>query len=145
MSGVFRRFTGTPFTPTAPVASCNCASVTSIYADVAGSPQYPHGVGPGQPWVSPSVFALPAPNTFGNAGRDILRGPGLTNYDANLVRRFPVKERVNLEFRLEANNSTNTPHFANPGALVGSATFGIITASGYNGNRLVQTALRVTF
>ncbi|HEY2017472.1 MAG TPA: TonB-dependent receptor [Bryobacteraceae bacterium] len=144
-SGVFRRFTGTPFTPTAPVTSCNCASVSSIYADVVGSPQYPHGIGPGQPWVSPSAFALPVPNTFGNAGRDILRGPGLTNYDLNIVRKFPVKEKVNLEFRLEANNATNTPHFANPGALVGSATFGIITASGYNGNRLVQTALRLTF
>ena len=116
-----------------------------LYADVKGSPEYPHAVGGGQQWVSPSAFALPAPNTFGNAGRDILRGPGLTNYDANLTRKFQIKERVRLELRFEANNALNTPHFANPSALVGSATFGVITASGFNGSRLVQTALRVTF
>ena len=145
VSGVFRYMTGFPFTPTAPVTSCNCAAVSTIYADIAGSPQYPHGVGPGQPWISPSAFVLPQVNTFGNSGRDVLRGPGLTNYDANIVRKFPVRERVNVELRFEANNALNTPHFANPSALVGSATFGIITASGFNGNRLVQTALRVTF
>jgi hypothetical protein len=145
VSGVFRYFTGQPFTPTAPVTSCNCASVSSIYADIAGTPQYPHGVGPGQPWVSPSAFVLPQSNTFGNTGRGVLRGPGLTNYDANIARKVSIRERVNMEFRLEANNAINTPHFANPGTLVGSATFGIITASGYNGNRLVQTALRITF
>jgi hypothetical protein len=145
VSGVFRYMTGFPFTPTAPVTSCNCAAVSTIYADIAGSPQYPHGVGPGQPWISPSAFVLPQVNTFGNSGRDVLRGPGLTNYDANIVRKFPVRERVNIDLRFEANNALNTPHFANPSALVGSATFGIITASGFNGNRLVQTALRVTF
>ncbi|HUB32038.1 MAG TPA: TonB-dependent receptor [Bryobacteraceae bacterium] len=145
LSGVFRYMTGQPFTPTAPVTSCNCAAVSTIYADVVGSPTYPHGVGPGTPWVSPSAFAIPQANTFGDAGRDILRGPGLTNYDANLVRKFSIKERLNMEFRFEANNALNTPHFANPSALIGSATFGIITASGYNGNRLVQTALRLTF
>lgn len=95
--------------------------------------------------MSQSAFVLPQVNTFGNAGRDILRGPGLTNYDANLVRKFQVKERLNLELRFEANNALNTPHFANPSALTGAATFGIITASGFNGNRLVQTALRLTF
>lgn len=145
VSGVFRRMTGFPFTPTAPVTSCNCAAVSTIYADVVGSPQYPHGVGPGTPWVSQSAFVLPQANTFGNAGRNILRGPGLTNYDANIARKFPIKERVTAELRLEANNALNTPHFANPSALTGAATFGIITASGFNGNRLVQTALRITF
>ncbi len=110
-----------------------------------GRPVYPHGVGPGTPWVSPSAFAIPQANTFGNAGRDILRGPGLANYDASLVRKFTLKERVNMEFRFDANNALNTPHFANPSALIGAATFGIITASGYNGNRVVQTALRLTF
>ncbi len=146
LSGVLRLMSGTPFTPTAPVTTCNCAAVSTIYADVVGGgPVYPHGVGPGTPWVSPSAFAIPQTNTFGNAGRDILRGPGLANYDASLVRKFTLKERVNMEFRFDANNALNTPHFANPSALIGAATFGIITASGYNGNRVVQTALRLTF
>jgi hypothetical protein len=65
---------------------------------------------PGGQWVSPSALALPAVGTLGNAGRDILRGPGFSEYDANVVRKFRFKERATLETRLEATNVTNTPH-----------------------------------
>jgi hypothetical protein len=145
VNGVFRRFTGLPFTPTAAVTPCNCPGVTGIYADVAGSPQYPHGIGPGQPWVSTSAFNSPAPNTFGNAGRDVLRGPGLTNYDFSLFRNFRFKERIKLEMRAETTNLTNTPHFANPATSINSATFGIVSATGYNGNRQMQLGLRLSY
>jgi hypothetical protein len=145
LNGVFRKFTGMPFTPTAAVTQCNCPGVTSVYADVIGSPQYPHGVGPGQPWVSTSAFSAPQPNTFGNSGRDVLRGPGLTNYDFSLFRIFRIREKAKLEFRAETNNVTNTPHFANPATSISSATFGIISATGYNGNRQMQLGLRLSY
>jgi hypothetical protein len=51
---------------------------------------------------------------------NILRGPGIANWDFGLFRRFAVTERWNLEFRMEAFNFTNTPHFNNPGASVNS-------------------------
>jgi hypothetical protein len=52
---------------------------------------------------------------FGNAGYNSMRGPGVVNLDLGLSRAFRIKERVQLQFRAEAFNATNTPHFALPG------------------------------
>ncbi len=89
---------------------------------------------------------MPAPNRFGNAGRNSICGPHLSNYDFSLFRTFPVAERLKLEFRAEFYNLTNTPHFSNPSGNVSSASFGVITGtlSGY-GNRQTQMALRLRF
>jgi hypothetical protein len=144
MNGVFRFQTGTPFSPSVDATACNCPGNSNL-ANVLGPIQYLGGVGPGQPWMAASAFGVPAANQFGNAGRDIIRGPGLTNYDFSIFRSFSIGERVHTEFRGEFYNVTNTPHFGNPNATVGSASFGLITASGYNGNRQVQLGLRVTF
>ena len=57
---------------------------------------------------------------FGNIGRNILRGPGAFNTDLGLSRDFPIKERLNLEFRTDCFNLTNTPKFPNPAANVSS-------------------------
>jgi hypothetical protein len=107
---------------------------------------YLGGVGPGQPWFSTSSFAPPPPNQFGNAGRDIIRGVRISNYDFSVFRKFNVSERFRLEYRAEFYNFTNTPHFALPNAVATSGTFGIIssTLAGF-GNRRVQMALRLTF
>ena len=48
-------------------------------------------------------------------------GPGVVSMDLGVFRRFPLTERFTLEFRTEAFNFTNTPHFANPSANVNSA------------------------
>lgn len=45
-----------------------------------------------------------------------MRGPGVGNLDLAVFRKFGLTERLNLEFRAEAFNLTNTPHFNNPGA-----------------------------
>ena len=52
---------------------------------------------------------------FGNAGFNSLRGPHLYNLDLGLFRNFRITERVQLQFRAEAFNLTNTPHFDLPG------------------------------
>ena len=57
---------------------------------------------------------------FGNTAMNILRGPGLANWDFGLFRKFDVSERWKVEFRAEAFNLTNTPHFSNPGTNVSS-------------------------
>ena len=90
---------------------------------------YPGLYGPGQLYLSPSAFALETVDTRGNSGRDNLRGPGMTVYDANVVRKFHIKERVTAEFGFEATNVTNHPHWGNPSATVNSATFGQITTA----------------
>ncbi len=52
---------------------------------------------------------------FGTAGFNSLRGPGLVNLDLGLFREFRMTERVRMQFRAEAFNFTNTPHFNPPG------------------------------
>jgi hypothetical protein len=145
LNGIYRYATGTPFTPTADSTACNCPG-NGNYADVAGPLQMPGGIGPGQPWVSPSSFAVPGPNRFGNAGRNTIRGPHLSNYDLSLFRTFALRERFKLEMRGEFYNLTNSPHFTNPSGNISSANFGIITSTlnGY-GNRQVQVAARLLF
>ena len=145
LNGIFRLATGTPFTGTADATSCNCPG-NGQFADAIVSVTYPHGIGPGQPWFSTSSFAAPAPNRFGTAGRNTIRGPRLSNYDLSIFRVFPFTERFRLEYRAEFYNLTNTPHFANPSGSVTSATFGIVssTLNGY-GNRQIQMALRLKF
>jgi len=51
---------------------------------------------------------------LGNSGFNNLRGPGIFNWDFGLFRDFAVKERMHLQFRLEAFNFTNHPHFDIP-------------------------------
>ena len=148
LNGIYRYATGTPFTATTDATACNCPG-NGNFADAVAPVQILEGIGPGQPWFSISSFAVPGPNRFGNAGRNTIRGPHLSNYDFSLFRTFAIKERVRLEFRGEFYNLTNTPQFSNPsgnGVNVSSGSFGVITSTltGY-GNRQIQTALRVTF
>ena len=89
----------------------------------------------------------PPPNTFGNAGRNIVRGPQACRTTImSIFRIFPITERARLEFRGEFYNLTNTPHFANPSGSFTSGNFGEIssTLGGY-GNREIQMALRLKF
>jgi hypothetical protein len=85
------------------------------------------------------------------------KGPGLFNFDMNLMKRFTVKEKYIMEFSLDALSSTNTPHFPNPTTNIDSTSFGRITApsSGgsnsfttppvFYGNRVFLANLRLTF
>jgi hypothetical protein len=55
-------------------------------------------------------------------GTNILRGPGVTNLDPGLFREFSATEKLKIQFRAEASNFTNTPHFNNPGTNVSNMT-----------------------
>ncbi len=145
VNGIYRFATGTPLSITTDATPCNCPG-NGNYANVVGQTTTLGGVGPGQKWFDVGAFAVPAPNTFGNAGRNIVRGPHLSNYDFSLFRIFPIRERAKLEFRGEFYNLTNTPHFSNPNGSLTSGNFGEIssTLGGY-GNREIQVALRLSF
>ena len=78
-------------------------------------------------WFDPSSFAAPAARTFGSLGRYTTDGPGFFQLDSSLFRRFHIKERVTLEFRVEAFAVTNTAEFALPNSNLGDANFGRVT------------------
>lgn len=107
-----------------------------------------HGIGPGNPWFDTSAFASGPDNALGTASRISFSGPGLLDLDASLFRRFPIKERIGLEFRAEAISVTNTPQFSNPVTNVNSTSFGLVTSTRtapYGGNRSVQFGAKLTF
>ena len=109
---------GLPFSVTASGTSLNAPGNTQRADQVKASVEKLGGIGPGQPFFDPLAFAPVTDARFGTAGFNSLRGPGSVNLDLGLFREFSIKDRVNLQFRAEAFNSTNTPHFANPGTNV---------------------------
>jgi hypothetical protein len=94
-------------------------------------------------WFNTAAFAFPAPGTFGNAGRNILEGPGFESVNASLVKNTHFSERVNLQFRAEAFNIFNHPNFNLPDNFLGSPTFGRITSA--RDPRHIQFGLKLLF
>lgn len=103
-----------------------------------------------QRYFDPTSFVLPAAGTYGNAGRNIMTGPGLMTVDLALVKNTAIAERLNLQFRAEAYNLFNSVNWAQPnqgifdtnGSIKGSA--GQITSTNTTG-RQIQFALKVIF
>jgi hypothetical protein len=102
------------------------------------------------------AWAVPAPGTFGNSGRNILRGPGIEDVDFSLGKnfRFPLPhESGNLQIRFDALNGLNHPNFAAPGNNLGTSGVGVITGTtgNYNttnnsfGQRTIQLGARISF
>ncbi len=94
-------------------------------------------------WFNTGAFAFPAPGTFGNAGRNILEGPGFQNVNASLVKNTWLREGVNLQFRAEAFNLFNHPNFNLPDNFLGSPTFGRISSA--RDPRHIQFGLKLLF
>jgi len=83
---------------------------------------------------------------FGTAPRDALVGPGIHTIDISASKSFkmPFAELHALLFRTEFFNALNTPQLANPGATLGTGTFGRVTSTQQD-NRQIQFALKYTF
>ena len=93
--------------------------------------------------ISTAAFATPV-YAYGNAGRNLLYGPGLYNVDFSLFKNFRLMERSSLQFRSEFFNFFNTPAFSNPNATFGASNFGTITSTKHD-NREIQFALKLMF
>jgi hypothetical protein len=77
-----------------------------------------------------SAFAAPAAFTFGNAPRNLLRGPGSSITDLSLMKNFGVGGRARLQIRAEMFNVFNRVNYSNPGSTLNAATFGRISGAG---------------
>jgi hypothetical protein len=80
--------------------------------------------------ASGSTCANPNGSSFGDAGRNIIEGPGQITFDMNLSKTITVKESRALELRIQAANVFNTAHFTGLNTIVNSLTFGEITSVG---------------
>ncbi|HEY3132187.1 MAG TPA: TonB-dependent receptor [Acidobacteriota bacterium] len=143
ISGVLSAYSGTPLDITISATSLN-APGNGNRPDVNGAPEILGHIGPGRKYFDVTKFAPPAPNTFGNVGRNVLSGPGYVNLNAAIFRKFPVTERVIGEFRAEGFNVPNTPHFNNPSGNFSGTSFGEVR--GDQGDaRKFQFALKFSF
>ena len=80
--------------------------------------------------IDATAFALPAQFTFGNASRNLLRGPKSVNTDLSLMKNFPLGGNARFQLRVEMFNVFNNVNYGNPNASFGSAAFGRITSAG---------------
>jgi hypothetical protein len=146
--------TGLPFTPVITRRSTtlpdgNAANQRPDF--VPGVSLIPPGGRTVDLWFNPAAFALPASGVWGNAGRNILRGPGVFQVDTAVSRRFRLTEQVDLSLRVEAFNILNRPQLGQPSANVSATNPGQITArlnTGATGSgtpRQFQFALRLAF
>jgi hypothetical protein len=118
LNGIFSAVSGLPFSVSSSGTSLNAPASSQRADQVKSNVAKLGGAGRGQSFFDPFAFRAVTDARFGTAGFNSIRGPGIVNLDAGLFRRFAITERWKAEFRAEAFNFTNTPHFGNPGANV---------------------------
>jgi hypothetical protein len=94
-------------------------------------------------WFDTSAFAPAALGTFGNAGRNILMGPGTFNIDFSMHKAFAIRENLKLQYRAEFFNFLNHTQLNNPDTAVPDSNFGRITSA--RSPRIIQMALKLVF
>jgi hypothetical protein len=144
INGNISKVTGNPFSVLSDGASLNAPGNTQV-GDQTSPANKRGGVGSGNPYYDTSSFAAVREVRFGNMGVYNLRGPGFFNMNAGVFRRFNLTESLNLQFRGEALNLTNTPYLQNPNATVtNTANFMAITAANQT-QRTMRFGLRLEF
>ncbi len=147
-SGIARLVTGAPFTVLMGIDN----SLTGVNLDrpnVVGNPSLSDSRSRGERiarWFSTPAFSAPPQGSYGNSGRNILRGSGTANTDIGLFKNFtPGRERLGrLQFRAELFNVFNRVNLNNPiGALNAGANFGRVTSAGEP--RIAQFGLKYLF
>jgi hypothetical protein len=151
LTSVVQARSGVPYTPTvggtdpAKSRSADCFCGYALFANRTGS------------GTNLAAFSDPsnggATPAYGNAGRNILLGPGFVNMDLSLGKSFRVREGMNVEFRADSYNVLNHPDFGIPDGNILSTFvqngqtlphFGI-SSSVVSGNRIFQLGGRFTF
>lgn len=119
---------------------------------LGGPNRYFNGTGGGSPAADTNPFfrrvgtaedIRQGAGRFGNLGRNVFHGPGVNNWNFNIIKRTKVTESQNVEFRTEFFNLFNHVQFNNPNGNIGSPTFGRVTTT--RSPRLVQFALKYNF
>jgi hypothetical protein len=150
LSGIQTLQSGRPFTPQLSYNPSNDGDTRnpvrpSLNPYFIG--QVIHG-GPNR-YFNPRAFIQPLPGTYGNAGRNILQGPGLADTDLSLTKEFSFSERWKMQFRSEFFNLFNRANFNIPNPVVfvaatgqPSPAAGVITATSTT-SRQIQFGLKL--
>ena len=131
MNGILRLSTGLYLTPTVGPNTLNGSGPQR--ADVVPGCDWRMENPTPDRWFNPACFTIPAQYTFGNAGRNIIEGPGTRNFDFSVFRNIYLsadETPKQIQIRGEMFNLTNTPQFNNPNTTVGVNNIGVISAAG---------------
>ena len=148
MNGILTLQTGRPFTVALLPEIDNSGTGRSTLGFLGND--RPNVLGPAaldnrtpERWFNTAAFDFPPRGTFGNAGRNILTGPGTENVNVSFVRNMALRERLDLQLRAEFFNLFNHPNFNLPDNFLGSPTFGRILSA--QSPRHVQFGLKLLF
>jgi hypothetical protein len=130
---------GLPFTPIyfVTVAGTGFVGVRPHFTGVSAEP-----VTPGS-YANPAAYTAPLPGSWGDAGRNSIRGPRQFALDASVSRVFRLRGRLNLEWRVAATNVLNRVTFATINTVIGGPQFGLPTVA--NSMRRIQSTFRLRF
>ncbi len=132
--------TGTPLTPIYLASVLGMGGFTSFRPNYTGADVYSNA--PGQ-FLNPLAYTTPPTGTWGNAARDSITGPAQFSMNASFARTFRVRDRYNLDVRIDSTNPINHVTFASWNTVIGIPQYG--TAAAPNAMRSVTTTLRLRF
>lgn len=137
---------GTPFTPVLRFDNSNTGNsggtTGSDRPDRVGTPTLAHPTP--EAWFDTAALVVPARYTFGNSGRNVVRGPGYASLDLSISRRVPLRGGAFAVFELQAFNVLNRANFDLPQMYVDEpATFGRVLSA--KAPRQLQLAVRMEF
>ena len=134
---------GSPITLVTQANTLNAFNPGPQRVNVLRDPALPQEERTVERYFDTEVVVAPPQFTFGNAGRSLLTGPGIVNFDVSLLKNHRWGERYNVQFRFEAFNFFNTAQFDEPGRALGSPQFGVISSAG--DPRSLQFGLKFAF
>jgi hypothetical protein len=142
--------TGIPFNVTTGTDTANTASSGTYRPDLLHTPTDGCGRGDLVGCIDATAFTVadlypitPTNYAYGNAGRNLLHGPGAETVNFAVFKNFPIKERLKFQIRLETFALFNHTNFSNPSATINTSSFGNITSA--TGNRNIQLGAKLQF
>ncbi|MEZ5391696.1 MAG: hypothetical protein R2724_02205 [Bryobacterales bacterium] len=142
LGGIVTLLSGVPQDHTINVNSTNVGGANR--GDVVADANLPTSERTIDRWFNTGFVVRSAPGVFGNAGRNVIIGPGRSNVDVMVSRTFRMPwEGHTVQFRAESFNFTNTPFFGQPNTSIGTPAAGQITDA--DDPRRIQFALKYIF
>jgi hypothetical protein len=140
LSGITTFQSGLPLTVTAPGdrTGTGAASRPNLVSDP--NQDAPHGI---DKWFNTEAFVLQPVGFFGNAGSNIVRGPGIASWDLNVFKNIRLSESSRLQFGAEFYNAFNHAQFEGVGSALGTPTFGFLTSA--RDPRTIQFRVKVSY
>ncbi len=143
LSGIWTFMSGRPLTPRLRSDNSRTGSSSTDHPNLIGDVVLSRGQRTIDRWFNIDAFAMPARGTFGNSGRNIVRGPGTANVDMSFLKNHYYGEQGNIQFRVEVFNLPNHPNFNMPNRDFGTRNFGKIFSA--RPSRQIQLSIKMYF